>query len=451
MDFKNILIIDDDVKLMDRLAFVLKDAGFGSFKADTGLNGLNLLREKEIYAILLDFKMPGMDGLECLREIKLINTEVPVIFLTAYGDIPLAVKAAKLGAYELLQKPVEPDRLVSILGKGIEDFERKKNSTRLFSPIEASLKKRIGWSKEIDRVAQQLHLAAKSNFSIIIQGETGTGKTTLAREIHHLSPRSGKPFVKVDIGTLTETLLESELFGHERGSFTGAERQKRGFLEMAQGGTLFIDEIENMTPNAQTKFLSIAEEKTFYRVGSNTPVALDFRIIAATNMDIKHLVSEKKFREDLYYRIGEFTITLPPLRARPEDIRHFAERFLYESSEELNKLVEKFDEEAMHALSSHPWPGNIRELKNTIRKAVLFSKGEILSAKDLKPFLVNLPSENDYPLLLSLKEATRRGEMKCIQDALKMTKDNKSKAASLLQISARGLYAKIKELGIDKE
>jgi len=306
----------------------------------------------------------------------------------------------------------------------------------------------MGKSQTIEKIKKEARQVAQSDFSVIIEGETGTGKTVLAREIHNLSRRREKPFVKVDIGTLTESLIESELFGHQKGSFTGAEKRKIGFIEAAHTGTLFIDEIENMSHSTQSKLLNVIEDKRVCPVGSSEPREIDFRVITATNINVKDCIANKKIRMDLYYRLNEFVITLPPLRERPEDIAFFAGKFLAEARGDLGKTDMEIDAEAMDILTQRPWPGNIRELKNIMRKAVLFSPDGAISAHLVKSLTTEKAAEEAPAWNFSLKEAVKLQETRIIKEALNVAGGNKNKAACLLGISSRGLYSKLKKYSI---
>ncbi len=512
---KNVLIIDDNANDRNLFGRIIAAADFDSVEACDGKSGVEALKKGGISAIFLDLKLPDMDGIETMKELKKIDPGVPIILVTAFADIPTAVKATKLGAYDFVIKPPDFEVLVLSLKRAIEKQTLEKEVQRLHAVVDTSFKNLLGKSEAAKRIVQEVQQVALSDFSIIIQGETGTGKTTLAKEIHNISNRSDKPFVKVDIGTLSESLIESELFGHEKGSFTGADRKKKGFFEVAHGGTIFIDEIENMPPSAQTKLLNVIEEKKIFLVGSSKPVNVDIRIIAATNADMEMLVREKKMRQDLYYRLGEFSITIPPLRERPADIQFFAAKFLEDAYDELKKPVGEITEEALESLVHHSWPGNIRELKNVIKKAALFSSNKMINAQDLRtliagksaeavnPLDFNKPEggtaedalkirthypgpassielnsmireavlssmkelinpenfkklspeksvEEEIPSNLPLKEAVKLQEIKSIQQALEASNGNRDKAATILQISPRGLYAKLKEYGIGR-
>lgn len=370
-----VLIVDDDKIIRLSLKEILEDNGFSSMEALSGRQAIELFKKEPPDAVLLDLKMPVMDGIETMQELRKIDPDVPVILITAHGDIETAVEAIKLGAYDFIVKPPKFDRLIFTLKKAIEKLELKQKVKDLNHAFETSLEWLLGGSDIIKKIIKQIHLVARSDFSIIIQGETGTGKTTIARVIHDLSKRAKGPFVHVDLGTIPETLVESELFGYEKGAFTGAEEKKKGFFECANGGTILIDEVQNISPHIQGKLLRAVEGKKIFPLGSSGATDIDIRVIAATNIDIKEAVKEKKFREDLFFRLGEFMITLPPLRERADDILFFAQRFLREAAGEMNKQIYGIADDVLERLVRYPWPGNVRELKNVIRKAVLLAGG----------------------------------------------------------------------------
>ncbi len=444
-----VLIVDDDNILRLAIRENLKDHGFSSIEASNGREAIKIFQGLKPSLVLLDLQMPELNGIDTLKELKKIDSEVPVIMVTAHADIPTAVEAIKLGAYDFISKPIDYDRLILTLKRAFENIELNEKITKLNNEVESSLEYLIGKGKAIKKVIHQIHQIARSDFSLILQGETGTGKSFISRAIHNLSDRAKGPFITVDIGTLPETLIESELFGHEKGAFTGAEKKKKGYFEMADGGTLLIDELQNLTSHVQGKLLMAVEEKNICPVGTTHPVKTNVRIIGATNKDIRKLVMEQKsFREDLFYRLGEFMIFLPPLRERIEDIPFLAGKFFSEVSEDLNKQVNSISEEAMSMLKNHSWPGNIRELKNVIRRAVLFADDEIINPEHIE-FLIRDADEDqqresssslDECSVLSLKDV----EKKAIQKALQVTGGNKTKAAALLQIDSTTLRRKIK-------
>ncbi len=447
-----VLIVDDEPGVRASLAVILEEEGIGFYEAPSGARAVEIFQETRPSVVLLDLVMPGMDGMETMERLKEIDPEIPIIIITGHGDVPTAVDAIKRGAYEFLQKPINIEEFKITLKRAIEKLELEREVKRLHSHVETSIEGMMGRSEAIKKVIEQIQRIAWSDLSVMIQGETGTGKTLVASIIHNLSNRSRGPFVKVDIGAIPETLVESELFGYEKGAFTGAAKRKKGLFESAHGGTIFIDELENMSTYVQSKLLHVVEEKRIYPLGATRPVEVDVRIIAATNEDIKRNVKEKRLREDLFFRLSEFIITLPPLRERIEDIPFLAQRFLMEAGEELNKQVRGISKEAMDRLMKYPWPGNVRELRNIVRKAVLLADGEVIRPESIE-FLFGDSQDDviDSPLM-PLKElstiAAKKAEKRAIKKALEMTKGNKSRAAAILQIDYKTLLTKIKEFGL---
>ncbi|MBI5492296.1 MAG: sigma-54-dependent Fis family transcriptional regulator [Deltaproteobacteria bacterium] len=446
-----VLIVDDESDIRYILSELLRKKGFSTLEASDGPSAIAAFRKERPHAVLLDHKMPGMDGFTVFLEFKKIDPSVPVIFLTAYGDIPFAVEAIKTGAYDFITKPPDIDSLALILKRGIEKFTLEQEVKRLNNAVGASVEGVFGKSGSIKRLIGQLTQVAVSDFSIIIQGETGTGKSTVAEIIHNMSKRVGGPFTRVDISVIPETLVESELFGYERGAFTGADRSKRGYFDVTNNGTIFIDELENMSPNVQSKLLSAVEQKKIYPMGGTKPVPADVRIISATNTDLLKLVREKRFREDLFFRLNEFAINIPPLRERAEDISFLARRFCKEACLELNKKTMEVSDEAIKVLERYGWPGNVRELKNAVRRAVLLSADRAILPGHIE-FLTGRNNDfKDMPLL-PLKEAAaiavRDAESAAIRHALSLTGGNKSKAAVMLDVDYKTLLTKIKQYSI---
>ncbi len=448
-----ILIVDDDKMVRLAISENLKDKGFSLMEASSGREAIKLLQKEKPISVILDLNMPEMDGLETLKALKKIDPDIPIIINTAHGDIPTAVEAIKLGAFEFITKPPDYDKLTLTLNRAAEKLALDKKVQRLSNEIETSLEYLLGKSDSMKKVIQQIHQIAYSDFSLILQGETGTGKSFIARAIHNLSKRANGPFVSVDIGTLPETLIESELFGYEKGAFTGAEKKKKGYFEIADKGTILIDELQNLSPYVQSKLLKAVEEKSIIPLGSTLPFKTDVRIIGATNTDIIKSVNENKnFREDLFYRLSEFMIYLPPLRERTEDIQFFADKFFRETAEDLDKQIQAISEKAMTLLINYSWPGNIRELKNVIRRAVLLSEENIIGPENIE-FLIreehSVPERRTASIpdnlpALSLADA----EKVTIQKALAITNNNKTKAASILKIDYTTLLRKIKQYNI---
>ena len=443
-----ILIVDDDEDLRNIVKDILTEEGFSISEAPDGLIAIKIFKNDIPDAVLLDLKMPHMNGIETMKELRKIDRCVPIIILTAHGDIPTAVEAIKCGAYDFTLKPPEFDRLIITLKRAVEKRMLEMEIEKTHYNLELSLEHLLGKSNAIKKVIKQILQVSQTDFSVIIQGETGTGKSFVASAIHNMSKRTNKPLIAVDIGLIPDSLVESELFGHKKGAFTGAEKNTAGYFEVAHHGTIFIDELENMSPHVQGKLLTVIDKKKVYPLGSTTPVETDVRIIASTNKDIRQSVLKKEFREDLFYRLGEFIIDLPPLRERIDDIPFFANKFIYEASIELNTQIKEITEDALVLLTNHNWPGNVRELKNVMRKALLLAKSDVISQECIEFLITEHDSDKGISPRSSLKNTVRALEKQQIQAALKKTGNNKTKAAELLDISYRTLFEKIKEYGL---
>ncbi len=441
---EKILIVDDDSSVRSAFAEFLKVDGFLVAEAANGKEALSAFSSDDTPdLVLLDLMMPEMGGLSFLDEVRKINPDVPVILITAYGDVSTAIEAMKLGAYDFLVKPPDFDYLLVIVERALDKARLTKKIRDMEDNQDLFLQKLLGTCSAYKNVIADIKRVASSDLSLIIEGETGTGKTLIASIIHNLSKRGKGPFVSLDIGSIPETLIESELFGFEKGAFTGAEKKKTGYFEMAKEGTLFIDEVQNMPLNLQSKFLKVVEEKKFYPIGGNSTVNTNVRIMVATNSDMLNQVKEKKFRADLYYRLNEFTIQLPPLRKQCEGIASLARTFLSEASMELKKRVASIDDDAIDFLMKQPWPGNVRELKNTIRRAVLLCEDDTIGIDILRQSMARTSEDTlkcDHEAPMSMSEA----EKHAIRLALKHTKGNKTRAAEVLQIAHTTLLKKIK-------
>ncbi len=449
MDTNKILIVDDEKPIRFVFSEYLKKADFISLEASNGREAIELFQREYPSAVILDMNMPGMSGMDIMLELKKIEPDVPIIIVTAYGDIPTAVDAIKQGAYDFLTKPPDFERLIITIKKAVERFELEKAVKRLNDGVEMSLEWLLGKSESIKAIIKQIRQVAWSDFSIIIQGETGTGKSFVANIIHNMSKRAKGPFITVDVGAIPETLIESELFGHEKGAFTGANRKKQGFFEAAHKGTLFIDELQNMSTYVQSKLLKAVEEKRLFALGTTKPTEVDVRIIGATNTDIKKAVKEGRFREDLFFRLGEFMITIPPLRDRVDDILFFAQKFYRDTCEELGKPVGEITDEVIALLKGYSWPGNIRELKNVMRRAVLLSEDGIIRREHIDFLSESMHEDKD--VLSQFKQhglTLRAAERIAIKHALQIAHGNKTKAAATLQIDYKTLLKKIKEYGL---
>ena len=453
-----ILVVDDEPNIRSLLGECLVAAGFETVEAGDGDEAIAAVQAERPSVIVLDVNMPRQGGMEALPELKRIAPDVPVIMCTARMDVPTAVRAMQLGAYDYLTKPFDPELLVLTVKRAYERQELVARIDLLKSQGEGmSLAERMGSSRAIESVIQQVAKVARSSFTVLIQGETGTGKELVARAIHNQSPRRGKPFVAVDCGAIPETLVESELFGYERGAFTGAIRRKEGRLQAAGDGTVFLDEIGNLPLRMQAKLLRVLEERQVTLLGATRPVSVDARIIAASNVNVEDEIQAGRFRADLFYRLNEFGISLPALRDRREDIAHLARQFLDEVSMELRRPVHGITDETMELLGRHDWPGNVRELKNVIRKAALLATDEV--TPEFLPPLGASRAAGRSPVVdpavvgeLSLREvadvALADAERRAIREAMEAAKGNKSQAARLLRTDYSTLHAKMKRYGI---
>ncbi|MBI5380238.1 MAG: sigma-54-dependent Fis family transcriptional regulator [Nitrospirae bacterium] len=454
-----ILVVDDEPDMRWLLAGVLRAQGFEVATAEDGQAALDQVKAEAPAAVILDLRMPGLDGMETLTELKAIARQVPVIMLTAHGDIPTAVQAMRLGAYDYLTKPFHNDDIVLTVRRVLDRQELLAEVETLKSQLGegGSLKELMGPSQEIQKVIQQVKQVAESTFTVLLQGETGTGKELVAWAIHRQSARREKPFIALDCGAIPETLIESELFGYEKGAFTGADRKKEGHFQLAQGGNLFLDEISNLPLPTQSKLLRVLQERQVQLLGGKRAVPVDARIIAASNVSLATEMRAGRFRQDLYYRLNEFTIHLPPLRERQGDILYLAKRFLEEACMELRRPVHGISEEVAQLLLQHSWQGNVRELRNVIRQAVLLSPDLIrpehlaaLGAGDLRAPSAGEPGPGSSGL--SLKEAREKAaaaaDQQAILGALQATRGNKSEAARLLRTDYKTLHLKMKRYGI---
>jgi DNA-binding NtrC family response regulator len=437
-----IMIVDDEEVVRDSLGKWFAADGYNVQTFADGKSALHYLSQATPDIIFLDIKMPGMDGIEVQKRIVEVNPDPTIIFMTAYASVETAVQALKQGAFDYVIKPIDPDDIDHLVRNAIEKRRLEKENVSLRRTIEsmASAPEIIGSSAAMKHVMELATNVAPSDTTVLIYGESGTGKELIAQAIHQLSPRKLCPFIPVNCGALTESLLESELFGHEKGSFTGAQQRHKGVFEMADGGTLFLDEIGNISLPTQMRLLRVLETKRFTRLGGEKQIEADFRVICATNRNLKSAVEERTFREDLYYRINVFSITIPPLRERREDIPMLANHFLTKYSYNLKKGIHEISRPAMDRLVRYSWPGNVRELENAIERAVVVGLGPRIEVKDLP---VGLEDEN-APTIESLEEAER----KQIQLVLKRAGGNISKAAKILGINRSTLYNKINKYNL---
>ena len=457
-----VLVADDEEEIRKILSNILEKEGFEVITASDGEQAMQKICSDIPDAVLLDVRMPGLNGMEVLKKIKAIEENLPVVLVTAYADTHQAVEAMKEGAYDYLAKPFDNNEVVWITSRALAEGKLRRNLKSINDRYKGnfSLIEGMGPSDKIGRLAADVHRVAKSDFSVIIMGETGSGKELVARAIHGDSARAEAPFVAVDCGAIPENLLESELFGHEKGSFTGADRQTAGKFESAHGGALFMDEIGNMPLGSQAKVLRVIQDRKLYRVGGNKPVPVDIRLIVATNQDLQEMAVTGTFRKDLYYRLSEFTICVPALRERKEDIPYLAKRFLDLANIELNKIIAGFTDAAVETLMSYDWPGNVRQLRSVIRRATLVARDEItendLSIKRAEvPGLAFSPKVHGTPWKnASLSEIVQQSvlavEKEVLNEVLRFTGGNKARAARLLQVDYKTVHTKVKKFGIQQ-
>jgi len=447
MSREKILIVDDDSQIRTLLAERLRFHKYRVSTAEDGEEGLGKFKREGADLVLLDLMMPKLDGIATLERLKAEEPEVLVIMMTAFATIERAVEAIKMGAFDFIPKPCEPEHILLTIEKALERKSLVTEKEYLKEEIESHYDMVWGESTEMKKIRELASKVAEAKSTILIQGESGTGKQVLARAIHNLSPRRSKPFVYVNCVALSEQLLESDLFGHEKGAFTGAYQRKKGRLETAHTGTVFLDEIGDITPVIQTKFLHFLESGEFERVGGTQPLKVDVRIIAATNRDLTQRVEEKKFREDLFFRLNVIAITLPPLRMRKEDIPVLADHFLQKFNQELQKRMDSIDPAALEILSDHNWPGNIRELQNVLERAVVLAPSETVTTDLLPPQLGQRRKEDISPGI-PLEDAIKRFKKEFISQTLSLTQNNQSQAARILGIQRTYLNKLIKDLEI---
>jgi DNA-binding NtrC family response regulator len=450
-----ILIVDDEEVLRDVLDVVLRREGFDIVLAASGEEALSKLDGEEIDLIILDVMLPGISGIDTLRAIRISNPALPVIVITAFSSIDGAIEAMKQGAFHYIPKPFKNEEVVITVNKALEQRRLSTENERLKAELteKYSYANIIGKSETMRKVFDLIRLAAPSRSNILIFGESGTGKELVAKAIHHASPRARNAFVTVNSGSLPPELLESSLFGHMKGAFTGAIATKRGLFEVADGGSIFLDEIGNINLETQAKLLRVIQEKEFMRLGSVETMKVDVRIIAATNADLQKLMAESKFREDLFYRLNVITLQLPPLRRRREDIPLLVQHFLQKYSEENKRKVREVTSEAMRILMDHSWPGNVRELENTIERAVVLCTVDRITT-ELLPDYLRYPMRTDQPAMvvpqdgISLKDAVSNYERTMILQSLELANGIQKRAAELLQVKPSTLNEMMKRLGI---
>ena len=455
---ENILIVDDEKNYPMIIGEILQEEGYTSLTASSGMEALDLLRNEPIDLVLTDVKMPGMSGIQLLEKIKEINPDIPVIIMTAYGSVEKAVEAMHKGAYTFILKPFENQALIAHVAKAISVYRIVQENSMLRDAVSSrySFDNIIGKSKSMQEIYEIIQKVAPSNASVLVEGESGTGKELVAKSIHFNSPRKNRALVAVNCSAFAETLLESELFGHEKGAFTGAGTLKKGRFEMADNGSLFLDEIGELPLSLQVKLLRVLQEKTIERVGGTLPIPVDFRLIAATNKNLEDEVKNGRFREDLYYRLNVVKTVIPPLRDRSEDIplliNHFVDK--YTRGQNATGTVSGISLDAVKILCDHQWKGNVRELENIIERSVIFSSGKMIMPSDLPLQVRQTVSTtldlDGIPEDVGLAETLAAVEKRMIQRAMKRAGNVQTKAAQLLGIGKSGLNQKLKKFNLDK-
>jgi DNA-binding NtrC family response regulator len=448
---KDILIVDDDSLVCDSLKEMLTFDGYSVDSALSASVALSKVKEDGFHLILSDIQMPGMNGLDLLKEIKGLNSEALLVFITGHGHIDGAIEAIKLGAYDYITKPIDDLRLRVTIQRALEQqklmasFESLKKRLRPWDLQETLLFR----DRKMEQLLELVHTIADTQATVLITGESGTGKSLLAQYIHNHSSRHRKPFTKIACGSLSETLLESELFGHVRGAFTGAIRDKKGKFEDAHGGTIFLDDVNSASPNLQVKLLRVLQEKVIERVGGNTPIRTDVRIITATNAPLKEEVAKNQFREDLYYRINVVSLNIPPLRERLADIGPLAEHFIKQFNQIHKRKIRGISKNALQICLRHVWPGNVRELENVVEQAVILSPGDYIVPESLPSYLRETGSAASAPPKdLTLDEALAHAEKHILIETLERFKWNRKMCAQALGVSRTTLFNKMRRFDL---
>jgi len=448
---QQILIVDDEERIRQSLNGILRDEGYEVREAKDGAQALKQLETDPPDLVLLDIWMPGMDGIETLGRIKEQSSPLPVVMISGHANIELAVKAAKLGAYDFIEKPLSLENVHLTVNNALTLSKLEQENRALRQEVQRK-HEIVGSSAEIQQLKEQIKIVAPTNGWVLITGENGTGKELVARGIHQMSLRSGKPFVEVNCAAIPEELIESELFGHEKGSFTGALTKRRGKFDLAHEGTIFLDEIADMSLKTQAKILRILQEQKFERVGGSEMIFIDVRVIAATNRDLQEEIQKGKFREDLYYRLNVIPLVVPALRERKNDIPLLVEHFILEFCAENHKEPKKVSPEAMELLKTYSWPGNVRELKNLVERMVIMTRGSVIESKDVpEPIRTQPKAQMEIPFMdfHLLKDARREFEKRFILKKLIENDENISKTAEVIGIERSNLHRKIKSYGID--
>lgn len=439
-----VLVVDDEGSIRESLSEIFKDEGYYVLTSSSGEEAIETVKEQSPDLIFLDIWLPGIDGIQTLEEIKGLKPDLPIIMISGHGNIELAVKATRIGAYDFLEKPLSLERVLLAAKRALE----RQALEIEYKALKQDLTKKfrlIGTSQKMTILKEQIDMASQSNSRVLIMGESGSGKEIVARFLHENSKRAGKPFIEVNCAAIPQELIESELFGHEKGSFTGAFERKKGKFELADEGTLFLDEVGDMSLSAQSKVLRVIETQEFQRVGGSRNIKVDVRIIVATNKDLREEMRKENFREDLFYRLDVIPIIVPPLRERKDDIPALVDYFLEYFASEYGQKLKKITPEAIKMLETYDWPGNIRELRNVIEKLVIMTPSDTITAKNL---VVAEPTKEDYFAFTTLREARDAFEKTFITKKLEENNWNISKTAEILQIERSNLHKKIKAYNI---
>jgi DNA-binding NtrC family response regulator len=444
----NILVVDDEQAIRDALRMVLDEEGYVTQAAGDGKEAMDLINKSDFDIVITDLKMPEMDGMSLIRQIQQICPQTSVIIITAHGSLESAIEALRIGAYDYILKPFDFDDVLYKIKRLIKQKELVLENQALRQEVEQkySFSNIVGQSPQMKKIFELIKKVANTKGNVLITGSSGTGKELVARAIHYNSNRKNKPFVAINCGAIVGNLMESEFFGHKKGSFTGAVRDKDGHFKMANDGTLFLDEIGDIPLHLQVKLLRAIEENEILPVGGNTPIKTDVRIIAATNRNLEEDLEKGTFRDDLYYRLNVVEIRLPSLNERREDIPLLVKHFIDKYNTELNRNIKNADNETMRTLLNYSWKGGIRELENVIERALILCEGEYITRRDLPPNMTDIDYEADIPD--RMKDAAAAFEKKHIISILKRTENNKEEAAKILDISLSSLYRKMDELNI---
>lgn len=446
---EKILIVDDEIGILDTVSEILKDEGYDTFTAENAEDALNIIEKQEIDLVFLDVWLPKMSGIEALKKLKEKDSQIPVIMISGHANIEIAVQAIKLGAFDFLEKPPSMERVILTTERALQFKNLEKENIKLRSSITKKYEL-IGSSNAMKRIKTQIEMVAKGDSRVLIFGESGTGKELVARMIHSLSQRANAPFVEVNCAAMPQELIESELFGHEKGAFTGAIEKKLGKFELANGGSLFLDEVGDMSLLTQAKLLRVIETQKFQRVGGTKDITVNVRIISATNKELTEEIKKGSFREDLYWRLNVVPIYLPSLRKRKEDIPELINYFIEEFNREKGWKIKKIDNKAMKMLQEYDWTGNVRELKNAVERLMIMIPHETIDISDIENLgiIVERTKKESYFSYITLKEAKESFERDFILRKLKENNWNMTKTAELIGIERSNLYKKIKSLGI---